>query len=393
MTGLDQLPPLRRVIVDLPLQKIVGVATYAANFDDVIPLWYGESDVVTAEPIREAAVAALRAGRTFYPDKSGVPALRQALSRYSTRLYGREIAENRLTITASGMAALMIAVQVICGPGENSVLVTPLWPNAEAILRIMKSEVRQVALSPDASGRWHLDLDRLFAACDGKTRAIFINAPSNPTGWVCPREQQQAILDFARKRRIWVIADEVYNRIVYDRPLAPSFLEVAQPDDPLIQVNSFSKTWAMTGWRLGWLTAPPALEPVLANLVEYTTSGAAEFAQYGAIEAVEKGEAHVAAFVDHCRRGRDIVGERLTRLNNVAYAPPEAAFYAFFRVEGLTDSLEFARKLVREARVGVAPGIAFGPESEGWIRLCFAQGAERLSMAMDRLEGGLRGGF
>ena len=393
MTSLDHLPPLRSEIVDLPLQKIVGVATYAQDFDDVIPLWYGESDVVTAEPIREAAIAALRAGRTFYPDKSGVPALRTALAAYSTRIYGREIAEDRLTVTASGMAALMIAVQTVCGPGENSILVTPLWPNAEAILRVMKGEVRTVALSPDATGRWHLDLDKLFAACDKNTRAIFINSPSNPTGWVCPREQQQAILDFARKRRLWVIADEVYNRIVYDRPLAPSFLEIATPDDPLIQVNSFSKTWAMTGWRLGWLTAPPALEPLLANLVEYTTSGAAEFAQYGAIEAVTQGEPHVAAFVEHCRVGRDIVGERLGRLNNVAYAPPEAAFYAFFQVEGMNDSLAFARKLVRDVRVGIAPGIAFGPESEGWIRLCFAQSADRLSMAMDRLERGLRSGL
>jgi aspartate/methionine/tyrosine aminotransferase len=265
-------------------------------------------------------------------------------------------------------------------------MVTPMWPNAEAVVRLMNGDPRRVPLTADDRGAWHLDLDRLAEACDGRTRAILVNSPANPTGWTIGLDQQRALLDLACDKGIWIIADEVYGRIVYEGEAAPSFLDVAGPDDPLFVINSFSKSWAMTGWRLGWVVAPSDLEPTLANMVEYATSGATAFSQHAAVAAIRDGEAFVRRFRDYCRVGRDIVTGRLAALPRVTCRPPDGAFYAFLRVEGETDSEELARRIVREARVGLAPGIAFGPEAEGWLRICFAQSPDLLTRAMDRLE-------
>jgi aspartate/methionine/tyrosine aminotransferase len=229
-----------------------------------------------------------------------------------------------------------------------------------------------------------------MARCDGRTRAVFVNSPGNPTGWMMPRGQQQALLAACRDRGIWVIADEVYARIVYDRRAAPSFLEVAEPDDRVIVINSFSKSWAMTGWRLGWLIHPVAVGDYVANLVEFNTSGTPAFLQQAGVTAVREGEPLVAAMVARCRQGRDVIGRCLAALPRVRYTPPDAAFYAFFAVDGMANSLDFAKRLVHEAGVGLAPGTAFGPEGEGFLRLCFARAPETLEAAAERLARALR---
>lgn len=383
----DALPParLRASLEAMPSQQIGQIATYGARFDDVIPLWFGESDVVSPPQPIAAAKAALDRGRTFYAGSHGEADLRQTLADYMTGLHGRPIGLDRILITASGMAAIASAMQAILDPGDSLVLVGPLWPNAAAKSVVLSTDLRTVSLRADAAGRWHLDLDQLFAACDATTKAIFINSPNNPTGWVMPREQQQAVLDFARARGIWILADEVYNRLVYDGDKAPSFLDIADPDDPVVSLNSFSKTWAMTGWRLGWITAPARCIRVLVNIIEFNTSGAAPFIQDAGAVAVREGEPFIHWFRDYCRAGRDRLTEALSGANRIRYAPPEAAFYGFFQVEGETDSLALAKRLVREARVGLAPGISFGAGCEGWLRLCFAQSPQRLDTALDRL--------
>ena len=251
--------------------------------------------------------------------------------------------------------------------------------------QVMGGEVRRVSLDANSQGDWHLDLDKLFAAADERTRLIFVNSPGNPTGWMMERDQQQAILDFCRRRGIWILADEVYGRLVYDRRVAPSFLEIATPDDPVVVVNSFSKSWAMTGWRMGWLTHPERIAEQLGDLVEFNTSGTPEFLQEAGIVAVRDGEETVAAMVERCRVGRDVASRHLAEMPRVVYNPPAAAFYAFFRVEGMANSLEFAKNLALEHKVGVAPGTAFGPSGEGWLWLCFAQAPERIDEAMGRL--------
>ena len=365
---------IRPVLHAMPPQGIDAIFAYGQTMDhEVIPMWFGESDLSTPEPPRRAAVESLGRGETFYAAQSGMPELRRTIAEYMSRLHGRTIGADRVTVTASGMVGIHVALQTLLDPGDNIVLITPLWPNAEGAAQLQGAEVRRVALQPDEDGRWHLDVDALAGACDARTRVIFINSPNNPTGWLCPAEQQQAILDFARQRGIWILADEVYSRIVYDRELAPSFVDIAEPEDLVIAVNSFSKSWAMTGWRLGWLVAPPSLFDTLGNVIQYTNSNSPAFVQHGGIAAIRECEPFVAEFRAYCARGRDIVCDALGRLNRVRIAPPEAALYAFFSVEGEPDSMALAKRLVKEAGVGVAPGISFGPESEGWMRLCFAQ--------------------
>lgn len=377
--------PLRAAISALEPQLIADVSKLAFGDPKVIPLWFGESDVPTPHFIRRVAQEALERGETFYTHTRGIPALREALARYLAALYGRPVEAERVTVTTAGMNAIMLAMQLLLDAGDNAVLVTPLWPNAAAAVEIMGAQPREVTLER-AQGRWRLDLDKLFEAVDGRTRLLFVNSPNNPTGWMMTREEQRAVLEFCRKRNIWLLADEVYHRIVYHANAAPSFLEIAEPEDPVLVANSFSKAWAMTGWRMGWLVAPPALGELLGELIQHNVSGVATFLQPAAIAALEHGEPFVAEMVERCRRGRDIVADHLARMPRVRFTPPEAAFYAFFEVDGVSDSLALAKRIVREAEVGLAPGAAFGKGGEGFLRLCFAQAPELLERAMVRLK-------
>ncbi len=376
--------PIRAAMETFEPQLITEVSKLAFSDPNVARLWYGESDLDTPDFVRAAAARALEQGHTRYTPTRGIPELRRAISAYLYRLHGREIGVERVTATSSGMNAIMLASQIVLEAGDNAVMVHPLWPNAPAAARIMGAEPRAVTLALE-NGRWRLDLERLFAATDARTRMIFVNSPNNPTGWVMSREEQITLLEFCRRRRIWIVADEVYQRLVYRAERAPSFLDIAEPEDPLFVVNSFSKAWAMTGWRLGWLVAPAALGDLLGELIQHNVSCAPAFVQPAGIAALERGEDFVAAMVAHCRAGRALVDARLTAMPRVRFSPPEGAFYAFFAVEGMQDSLAFAQRLVREARVGLAPGAAFGEGGEGFLRLCFAQAPEVLEGAMERL--------
>lgn len=388
MTSLCPLP-IRPTIAELPSSKIREVANLGAGIDDVLPLWFGEPDRPTPDFINQAAISALNSGQTFYTANRGIPELRAALSDYMTDLHGLGIGIERISVTASAMNAIAVVMQALIDPGDNAVLVAPLWPNISACVRIMDGEPRFVRLDETESG-WRLDLDRLFSSVDRRTRAVFINSPSNPTGWMMPAEDQQRVLDWFRERGIWVIADEVYDRIAFGVPRAPSFLDIAEPDDLVIRINSFSKTWCMTGWRLGWVTAPAAFGPTLEKMTEYNVANAPSMAQHAGIVALRDGNRFVHETVERYRVSRDAVYQRLRAFPRVRLSLPEAAFYAFFEVDGIDDSLAFAKKLVREVRVGLAPGIAFGAQGEGHMRLCFAASVDTLSQAMDRLEPALR---
>lgn len=384
--AVQQAAPVRNLIGALPTSPIGDVAALGRGNPDVIPLWFGEGDLTTPAFISEAAMAALKAGHTFYTWQRGIPELRQALAKYTSGLYGIDCDVDRITVTGSGMQAINLTCQAIVGPGDNAVLVSPVWPNIVSSVEAMGGEARQVNLTSHQDGSWSLELEKIYAAVDERTRLIFVNSPSNPTGWTMPSEQQAELLSFCRARKIWLMADEVYARLVYDAKAAPSFLQHAGPEDPLIVVQSFSKPWAMTGWRLGWMTTPHEFGELIAKVIQYNISGSPAFLQYGALAAIEHGEEFLKTMVERCRAGRDIVIQRLAANPKVRVARPAAAFYAFFAVEGMSDSLAFASRLVTEARVGVAPGIAFGKGGEGFLRLCFASAPERLSRAMDRIE-------
>ncbi len=377
---------IRHSIETLEGSLIRQVAETNLDRDNVIALWFGEPNMTTPDFIKQAATAALDNNHVFYAQNRGIPSLREILSQYVSELHGRPIVGDRLTVTASGMNAIMLVSEVLIDNGDNMVVVGPVWPNCRQTVQIMGGEPRQVALQPDENGRWQLDMDALFDACDDRTRAIFVNSPGNPTGWVMSEAEQRAMLDECKRRGIYVVADEVYVRLCYDHPKAPSFLDFAQPDDPLIVINSFSKTWLMTGWRLGWLTHPPELGDIFSVLNEYNIASPTTFVQHAAVTAVREGEDFVEEMVEGYRCNRDLVFQRLAAMPKVSLYRPEAAFYAFFAVDGMTDSLEYAKQLIATTGVGLAPGRAFGEAGEGWLRLCFASEPELLSQALDQLE-------
>jgi aspartate aminotransferase len=375
----------RQSIVDLPDSPIIEVWRLGIGRPDVIGLWAGESDLPTPQAFCDAASRALAEGKTFYSQNRGIPELRQAIRAYYARLCGLEIADERVAVTSSGMNAVMLIAQAIVNPGDNIVCVTPSWPNILRAARITGADVRTVSLQHGGDG-WHLDLEELFAACDARTKAIYYASPGNPTGWMLERDQQQRLLAFAREREIAIIADEVYQRIVYDRPYATSLAELATPRDPVFVVNSFSKAWAMTGWRLGWMIYPETFLDTFEKLIQFNTSGGQAFLQEGAVVALNEGEPFVQSFVARCRGGRQIVLDRLHSMPGVNIVPNHASFYTMFSIEGVTDTLDFCKRAVLDAGVGLAPGVAFGDDAAQQIRLCYARSDASLMTAMDRLE-------
>ncbi len=388
-------PPLARpAVLALRQSKIREVANAGMGRPDVLAFWFGEPDEVTPEFIRAAGIEALRQGDTFYTQNLGIAALREALAAYVTRLH-RTTAAGQIVVTNSGMSALMLATQALVGPGDRAVIVTPVWPNLVEIPKILGAQAVTVALDFTPQG-WQLDLQRLLDALVPGTRALYLNSPNNPTGWTITREEQRAVLEHCRRHGIWIVADDAYERLFFGEggaepppAAAPSFLDLADPLDRVVQTNTFSKSWLMTGWRLGWVTAPPPLVEALATLVEYNTSCAPGFVQRAGLKAVTEGEPVVARTVARFRAARDFLHQHLNALPGVSAPLPSGAMYTFFRVQGLIDSLGLCKRLVAEHGLGLAPGIAFGPEGEGFVRWCFASDTNRLEQGLERLARGL----
>ena len=361
------------------------VANAGLGRDDVLAFWFGESDQPTPAFIRETAARALTDGRTFYTHNLGRLDLRETLSRYLTDLHSSPIAVDRLAVTSAGVNALMLAAQAVIEPGDKVAVVTPVWPNVVEIPRIMGAHVTPVSLEP-RNGRWSLDLDRMLDALTPDTRAVFINSPNNPTGWTLDAEARQAILDRCRRHGTWIMADDVYERVSFGAARsAPSFLPLADPEDRVVSTNSFSKAWRMTGWRLGWMVAPPSLMEALGVLLEYNTSCAPDFVQEGALAALTDGEPYVAQIRDELAAARNQVLAGLRAIPGIEAPEPDGGMYAFFRLEGCEDSFTLAKTLVTEAGLGLAPGAAFGPEGEGWLRWCFAARPEKNAAGLQRL--------
>jgi aspartate/methionine/tyrosine aminotransferase len=379
----------RSAVRSLVASQIREVANAGMGDPDILAFWFGEPDEVTPVSIRETAMAALAAGETFYTQNFGIPELREALARYTSRLH-RPMTSERIAVTASGMSALMLVAQALVNPGARVVCVTPLWPNLTEIPKILGADVARIALRFGRDG-WTLDVDALIDALTPGTSVLLINSPNNPTGWTLRAEEQKRILEHCRRHGIWIVADDVYERLYYagtgngGSACAPSFLDIADADDRLVSTNSFSKTWLMTGWRLGWIAAPRALMADLGKLIEYNTSCSPVFVQRAGVVAIEQGEPTVAHTLARFRAARDQLNRALAAMPRVETALPPGAMYAFFRVEGVSDSLEFCKRLVREAKLGLAPGSAFGPEGEGFIRWCFAASEDRLSDGTQRL--------
>jgi aspartate aminotransferase len=388
--------PIRSTIRSLEPSGITKVTALGLGHPDVLPLWFGETDLVTPPFISRAATQALEDGKTFYTNARGILPLREAIRDFHKRTAKADIAIERITVPGGAMLAVTTALQMVCETGDNVIIVSPIWPNIFQATKVVGAEPRLVRLDEDwTTGRWHLDLDKLFDACDGRTKAMFLASPGNPTGWMLTADEQKTILDFCRARGIAILADEVYGTLVYDGAAhAPSFLTIADDEDAVFAINSFSKPWAMTGWRIGWLVHPKSVEPAAAAMAQCNNTGATHFAQYGALAALSpEGDAFRGQLLDYCRKGRDVVDEWIGRQNRVRWMRPDGAFYGFLHIDGLKDSLGFCQNMVRNDKVGVSPGWAFSlgdGRDDSYVRICFAQDTKRLAEALGRLEGAIR---
>lgn len=379
----------RAAVQNLRASCIREVANAGMGRSGILPFWFGEPDEVTPAFIRQAATDALDAGETFYVQNLGLPALRTAIAAYVTRLH-RPVAADNIVVTSSGMAALALVEQALIAPADRVVVVTPLWPNLVEGPKILGADVVTVALAFTAAG-WQLDLDRLLDALTPRTRVLIVNSPNNPTGWTLSAAQQVTLLEHCRRHGIWIVADDAYERLYYrDVAAAPSFLDLADSEERVISTNTFSKSWLMTGWRLGWFVAPRSLMDDMGKLVEYNFSCAPGFVQKAGIVAITEGEAVVVRTRQRYAEAQRFLVESLNRLPGISAALAPGAMYAFFRVEGMEDSLEFCKRLVAAEGLGLAPGSAFGPEGEGYIRWCFASSTARLADGVERLARYLR---
>ena len=388
-----QTPPfMRQTVLDLEESRIREVANAGMGRPDVLAFWFGESDEVTPDVVRQAAIDSMQKGETFYSHNLGLPELRQAVSDYMSALHG-PISTDRIAITSGGVNALMLAAQALIDAGDEVVAITPVWPNLTAQALVMGADLKCVALRP-VNGQWQLDMAALKAAITPATRMLIVNSPNNPTGWTLSRTEQAEILAHCRATGTWVLADEVYERLYYesDTPngCAPSFLDVAEPDDRLVVVHSFSKSFLMTGWRLGWLVMPEAMTHHMGKLIEFNTSCASVFTQRAGVVALQNTADITPRVVAHLKACRDTLVPLLQAVPGVQLAPSKGGMYAFFKLEGHPDSMATAKRLVAEAGLGLAPGEAFAPEAAGWLRWCFAsKDLSRLAQGVNRLKGWL----
>jgi aspartate/methionine/tyrosine aminotransferase len=374
----------RTAVRALTASKIRELYNEGIGRSDILPFWVGEPDEPTPQFIRKAAIDSIAAGEVFYTHNLGIPELRDALAGYITRLH-RKVDSNGIAVTSAGVNALMVASQLLLDPGDRVVEVVPLWPNLQEIPKILGARVETVALQ-FSKGGWRLDLERLLESLEPGTRALYLNSPNNPTGWTITREEQRAILEHCRRHGIWIIADDPYERLYFgEGGVAPSFLSLTGDEDRVISANTFSKSWLMTGWRLGWLVLPASLTADLGKLLEYNTSCAPVFVQRAGIAAIQNGEGTIARSLARFKKARDFLVRELKTVPKVDVALPDGTMYAFLRIEGVTDSLAFCKRLVREHGLGLAPGSAFGSEGEGFVRWCFAAAEDRLASGIERL--------
>jgi aspartate/methionine/tyrosine aminotransferase len=390
------MPSIADSIRSVPHSRIRELAEIAMSMDGVLRLYFGESNVPTPDYIKQAAVRAMNEGFTFYTENAGLPSLRRALADYYLRLQNVDLDPAReIVITASGVQALNLGIRAVLDPGTETIALTPSWPNGSANAMMDHSKVIQLA-HPLCGDRYRIDFDALERAVTPNTRLIFYTSPSNPLGWVATEEEQQRILDFARRHNLWLLADEVYDRLYFSGAKlgdpAPSILRKATRDDAVMVVHSFSKSYCMTGWRLGYLIARADLAMKCTQLNEFVVSHAPSFTQKAGETALAEGEPELLRFLERLKQNRDLCLDALSSMPGLTVPKPDGAFYLFPRVDGLTDSFAFCRRLLEETRVGLAPGVAFGEGGEGSVRICYAAEQSILEPAMERLAKFLRGG-
>ena len=380
---------MRQAIQQLQASKIRELANAGLGRSDVLAFWFGESDEVTPDFIRQAAIDSLHAGETFYAHNLGLPELRESIAAEMVKRHGADIGSDRIAVTSGGVNALMLAMQALVDAGDEVLVVTPVWPNLTAQPQILGAQLRTLSLEPN-KGRWALPLEKLLNSITANTRLLVLNSPNNPTGWTLNRQEQQAILGKCRSTGTWILADEVYESLFFldsQNHCAPSFLDIAQPDDKLVVAHSFSKSFLMTGWRLGWLVMPPEMTQHMGKLIEFNTSCASVFVQRAGLVAFKRAEEVTPRVVSHLRLCRDTLADALCRVKPIEFALPDGGMYLFLLLPDGMDDFQIAKRLVQEAGLGLAPGSAFAPEAQGWLRWCFAsKELDRLRLGAERLD-------
>jgi aspartate/methionine/tyrosine aminotransferase len=373
--GLNQIQPSR----------IRELANVAFTMEGVYKLQFGESNMPTPQYIKDAATQAINDGWTFYSENAGLPTLRESIARKYAELHNVALDPTReIVVTASGVQALNLTIRCTLDPGDEALILSPNWPNGTEIVRMFGATPREIPFIV-RNNRFAIDFAALEAALTPKTRLLLYTSPSNPLGWVATVEEQQQLLDFARRHGLWLLADEVYERIYYQDTAAPSILRLCTRDDAVIVAQSFSKSYCMTGWRLGWAVGRADLIAKAGPLNEFIVSHAATFIQRAALAALEKGEDEIAARTELFHERMSFCYNALAATKGVTVPKPEGAFYLFPRVDGVTDSFAFCLSLLKETKVAVAPGVAFGAGGEGALRVCTASDLSVLEPAMDRL--------
>ena len=380
---------MRQAIQQLQASKIRELANAGLGRSDVLAFWFGESDEVTPDFIRQAAIDSLHAGETFYAHNLGLPELRESIAAEMVKRHGVDIGSERIAVTSGGVNALMLAMQALVDAGDEVLVVTPVWPNLTAQPQILGAQLRTLSLQP-TKGRWALPLEKLLNCITTNTRLLVLNSPNNPTGWTLNRQEQQAILDKCRSTGTWILADEVYESLFFldsQNHCAPSFLDIAQPGDKLVVAHSFSKSFLMTGWRLGWLVMPPEMTQLMGKLIEFNTSCASVFVQRAGFVALKRAEEVTPRVVSHLRLCRDTLADALSGVDSIEFALPDGGMYLFLRLPAGMDDFQIAKRLVQEAGLGLAPGSAFALEAQGWLRWCFAsKELDRLRLGAERLD-------
>lgn len=377
--------PLASSVLKVPPSKIRELAHLAFKMDGVLKLYFGESNLPTPQYIKEAATRALQEGFTFYTHNAGLPSLREAIARKYQELHRVALnPESEIVVTASGVQALNLTIRCLLDPSDEALLLTPAWPNGSAIVRLCSAIPKEIPLILEGK-RYKIDFDSLSAALTPRTRLLIYTSPSNPLGWVASVDDQEQLLDFCRQHGLWLLADEVYERLYYRGSVAPSILRSRQKEDAVVVVHSFSKSYCMTGWRLGWLVARRDLAAKATEMNEFIVSHAPSMVQKAGETALREGESEIKNMVGRLKENLTFCKHALSCMKGVILPEPEGAFYLFPRIDGMTDSFEFCRQLLMETRVGLAPGVAFGAGGEGSVRICYAANQEVLKPAMQRL--------
>ncbi|MDC3072313.1 aminotransferase class I/II-fold pyridoxal phosphate-dependent enzyme [bacterium] len=384
------LKNLNEEIVSFKETAIMQIANFGRRYqidtgNYIYPAWFGEGDISTNNLINEKTIDSLNQGKTFYTFQNGTPELRLQISKYMNEVFNINTKPQHHSVVTGGMMGLRLICDLIINDGDEVVLVGPIWPNIRSSVLLRKGNIKEISLKLKDS-EWQLDFEKLLNSITNKTKMVFINSPGNPTGWVMSKKHQKALLNHVREMGCWLISDEVYHQIMFNNDVSPSFLQISKPSDRLIVINSASKSFNMTGWRIGWITHPEELEDHIAKLVQITTTGVPEFLQTGLISALQNYKFLTKEVRQNLKKSRDIMFERLVGWKKVECSIPEATFYAFFKVKGIENSLEFAKRLIIDTNVGVAPGIAFGESGEGHLRICFAAKQSFINEIMDRLE-------